>query len=200
MSFYILGDFNYDLLSNISKLKKIIANAKLSQIVTKATRITPTSATLLDIILTNNSESVIHSDINPCPVADHELITATVNLKKPKRLPTFKTFRDLRSYSSDTFCSLLWQESNTFNKIFYTDNVETQADIFTKCFTACLDKCAPLVTKQVRRPPAPWINESVKKLMSQRDSTQLRLKNDRHNVLLQDEYKALKKTSKNAPP
>lgn len=162
MSYYILGDFNDDLLSNNSKLKKIIANAKLSQIVTKATRITPTSATLLDIILTNNSESVIHCDTIPCPVADHELITATVNLRKPKRVPTFKTFRDLRSYSSDTFCSLLWQESNELNRIFDTDNVETQADIFTKCFMACLDKCAPLVTKQVRRPPAPWINESVK--------------------------------------
>ena len=32
--------------------------------------------------------------------------------------------------------------------------------------------------------------------MSQRDSTQLRLKMDRHNVLLQDKYKALKKQVK----
>ena len=90
-SFYVLGDFNDDLLSNNSKLKKILANAKLSQIITKATRITPSSAILLDIIVTNNSQSIIHSDVIPCPVADHELITVTVNLRKPRRVPIFKT-------------------------------------------------------------------------------------------------------------
>lgn len=195
-SLYILGDFNDDLFYSNSKLKKIITNAKLSQVITKATRITPSSATLLDVIITNNSKSVIHSDSIPCPVADHELITVTVNLQKPKRAPTLKTFRDLHFYSIERFCNLLRHESYELDKIFLTDNVETQTDIFTTCFMKCLDKCAPLVTSEVKRPSAPWINAPLKELMRERNNVQSRLKNDRHNISLQDEYKSLKKQVK----
>ncbi len=110
-------------------------------------------------------------------MADHELITAIVNLRKPKRVPTLKTFHDLCSYSCDTFRSLLWQEKNELNKIFVTDDIETHADMFTEYFTLCLNKCTPLITKAVRRLSAPWINYSIKVLISQRDNTQLHLKN-----------------------
>lgn len=92
-----MGDFNDNLLSESSKLKKIISNAKLVSLVTEPTRITPISSTLLDTIITNKAESVIHSDIFPCPVADHELITVTIDLKKPKRSPTLKSFREMRN-------------------------------------------------------------------------------------------------------
>ena len=95
------------------------------------------------------------------------------------------------------FRNLLRQESGELDKIFATDNVETQADIFTNCFTKCLDKCAPLTTREVKRPPAPWINAHLQGLMRERDSTQMRLKKDRHNVCLQDEYKFLKKKYNN---
>lgn len=154
-TFYVLGDFNDNLLSNDSRLRKIIENSKVSQVIMKATRITPNSATLLDIIVTNNAKSVIQSDVIPCHVADHELITVTVNLRKEKRIPNFKTFRDLRFYSPDLLYNLLLQEVHQLDKILTTDNVETQGDIFTTYFMKCLNECAPLVTKKVRRPPAP---------------------------------------------
>ena len=170
--FYILGDFNDNILSDSSKMKQIISNAKLTQVISKPTRITPTSATLIDLIITNKSQSILHSDTIPCPVADHELISVTVNLKKPKRLPTVKTFRDLTTYSPETLCTLLRQQSHILNRIFTTDNVDTQVNIFTNTFNNCLDKCAPLVTKEVKRPFAPWISEHLRALMRERDTAQ----------------------------
>ena len=80
--FYILGDFNDNILCDSSKMRQIISNAKLTQVISKPTRITPTSATLIDLIITNKSQSILHS------VADHELITVTVNFKKTK-MPTY---------------------------------------------------------------------------------------------------------------
>ena len=53
-SFYILGDLNDDMLSQGNKLSKIVSNIKLKQLVENPTRITDTSATLLDVIITNN--------------------------------------------------------------------------------------------------------------------------------------------------
>ena len=191
--FYILGDFNDNVLCDNSKMRQIISNAGLTQVISKATRITPTSATLIDLKVTNKTQSILHSDTMPCPVGDHELISVTVNLKKPKRPPIVKTFRDLSTYSSETLCSLLIQETHVLNNIFTTDNVDTQVNIFTNVFNNCLDKCAPLVTRQVRRPFAPWINEHLRALIHERDVAQINLKNDRSNVDLQLKYKKLKK-------
>ena len=191
--FYILGDFNDDFLSNNSKLKQIITNARLTQLITKPTRITHNSATLLDLIITNTPDSVIFSDSVPCPVADHELITATINLRKPKRQPVVKTFRDLSCYSPDTLCNLLKLEEHNFNNIFMTDDANAQATIFTDVFNECLSVCAPLVTRELKRPFAPWIDENLKALMRERNSIQNQLKNDRNNEQLRETYKTLKK-------
>ena len=194
--FYILGDFNDDFLMNNSKLKQIIAHAKLTQVITKPTRITSTSATLLDLIVTNKPNSVIVSDTLPCHVADHELITVTINLRKAKPVPTVKTFRELRNYSPEFLCNLLYQESANLNKIFRTDNTETQVNIFTECFNRCLNVCAPLVTREVKRPPAPWITHDLRIKMHERNTTHTHLKNDRYNTALQVKYKEQKKQVK----
>ncbi len=190
--FYILGDFNDNILSNNSKMKQIIANSKLKQVIIKPTRITPTSATLLDLVITNKSESILHSDTIPCPVADHELVTVTVNLQKPKRSPIVKTFRDLTDYSPNTLCSLLSQHRRSLNQIFVTDDTNIQVNIFTEIFNKCINECAPLVTREVRRPFAPWIDEHLRALIRERNTTQKNLKNDRLNVVLQLKYKRLK--------
>ncbi len=124
MCFYFLGGLNDDLFSNNGKQKQIISSAKLISLSSKPTRITPTSATLIDTIITNKSESVLRSGALPCPVADHELTTAIINLRKPKRVSTNKTFRDLKDYSPDVICNFIDYESLTLNQIFTTDNID----------------------------------------------------------------------------
>ncbi len=81
----MLGDLNDDLLTNGSKLSTIISMNKLHQIIDKPTRVTPQSATILDVIGTNTRDTVMLKDIIPNIIADHDLITATIDIKKPKR-------------------------------------------------------------------------------------------------------------------
>ena len=50
-----------------------------------------------------------------------------------------------------------------------TDNVNIQAGILTGVFNECLDECAPIVTKEIMRPPASWITQEIKMVMSNRD-------------------------------
>ncbi len=57
-NFYILGDFNNDLLLNISNLNGILKYNRLIQLIDVPTRVTATSATLLDLIITNNPDLV----------------------------------------------------------------------------------------------------------------------------------------------
>ena len=56
----------------------------------------------------------------------------------------------------------------------------------------CLDICAPVTTKVMNRPPAPWITKDLKVLMQQGNQVQSRLKQDRTSTYLQNEYKTRK--------
>ena len=100
--FFICGDFNDDLLKSDNKMNKIVSNLKLSQLIDKPTRITANSATLLDLLITNKESSVNYIEVLPGPIADHEAISFSLNISKPKRAPIYKTFRTMSNYSQDS--------------------------------------------------------------------------------------------------
>ena len=189
----ILGDINDDMLSLDNKIGKIIHNLSLTQLIDRPTRITTNSSTLIDLIITNKRDFIIHSDVMPCPVADNELITVTINVRKEKRTPCTKTFRSLERYSQDRFCQLLLDYSFLLKDILETDSVSDQVQIFTYVFINCLDTCAPFVTKVIKRPPAPWIDTQIKAAMRVRDRLQIEFKSDRNNPTKELEYRTEKK-------
>jgi len=189
----VLGDLNENLLQKDNRLSKVISNCNLSQVIQKPTRITQFSSTLLDVILTNKPELILNSDVVPCPVADHELITATIDIHKPKRKPIIKTFRCQRNYNQNTLCNLLLNDADALSQIIHTDDVDKQVDLFNDIFKKNLNLCAPTVTREIRRPPAPWITLLIKEKMKIRDDLQRKLKQDRGNLELQEKYKTEKK-------
>ena len=108
---FVLGDLNDNQFNPNSKLIKIVKRLNLNQLIKKPTRITRTSSTLLDVIITNNVEKVIQSDVYPGPVADHELISVCIDIKKPKKIPQQKRFRCKKQYSPDHLCNLLLEKT-----------------------------------------------------------------------------------------
>ena len=159
---FILGDLNEDLLV-VNRLDGIINSSRLTQIVKKPTRITSSSATLLDVIMTNRPEMIMSSDVYPCEIADHDLITVQINIAKPKRQPIYKTLRSMSNYSQDTFCNLILNETGSLHFMLLTDDIDYQINLFTETFNNCLNACAPVVTKEITRPPAPWLTSDIKK-------------------------------------
>ena len=159
----------------------------------KPTRITPTSSTLLDILITNREESVLNVEVNPSIVADHEHISFFINIEKPKRKPVISTSRSLKNYSADIFCNYLLDQTSRLNSILNTDEVNVQIGIFNEVFNDGLNECAPIETREVKRPYAPWINEDIKIKIKERDQVRKNLKKDRQNENLIREYKLKKK-------
>ena len=195
--FFVLGDLNDDLLQGNSKLSHIIKNNKLTQIIDKPTRITSTCATLLDVIITNKPDLVLTYDVIPNPVADHELITTTINISKPKFSPIIKTFRDMSLYDKDILCGEILNETHVLRGILNTDDVNAQVNSLTSVIIKSTDICAPMVTRKIRRPPAPWITDEIRGIMKERNVAQNDLKINRLNPLLRNHYKQLKKQVKN---
>lgn len=94
-------------------------NHKLHQLIDMPTSVTSQSATFLDKIVANQPHTHHWQH-----VADHNLITATINLRRPKHKPEMKTFRQLKKYS-DYLRNLWMSESVELNKTFHSDNIDT---------------------------------------------------------------------------
>ncbi len=80
----MIGDLNDNFLSPSSKLSRIVTTNKLTQVIDKPSRVTLTSATLLDVVITNTPNIISDSYVIPGVVEDHDLIGVSVDISKPK--------------------------------------------------------------------------------------------------------------------
>ena len=127
----LLGDLNIDWLnedSNTKKLKKIIEAVGLKQIVTKETRITNVSATLIDHIFTNDY-SVSELPRNFPIISDHEIVGVEISIKD-SAAQSMDTF--YRNFNNDVISKVIfaltganWNYSSTDVNIIYSDLMET---------------------------------------------------------------------------
>lgn len=79
VQFIILGDFNVDYLNNPSHhLTDIMNLYQLHQLIDKPTRITDTTETCLDLILTQSPNIIVSSDVMPPVCSDHSVPCARV--------------------------------------------------------------------------------------------------------------------------
>ena len=161
----------------------------LKQVIDRPTRITSHSSTLLDVAITNNVEMIMNSDIIPNPIADHE-ISIVINIHKPKHEPEMRTYRSRKNYSQNVFCSLLLGKVQRLNNICNADDVNSQVSILTEVLNGSLDQCAPVVTTEITRSFAPWLDDNLKKRsIGEKNELQSRPKADRSNQLLDNEFK-----------
>ncbi len=50
---------------------------------------------------------ILSQEVVPQVTADHDLISVTMDLRKPKRQPGMRTFLHLDNYNAEIFCSTL---------------------------------------------------------------------------------------------
>ena len=91
----ILGDLNCDGLkktgTEYKALEKFYMDMNLKQLITKPTRITVTTQSLLNIILVSSNNSVLVSGIIHRPISDHSIVFVKFKVKKPKITPQYIT-------------------------------------------------------------------------------------------------------------
>ena len=192
---FLFGDLNDDLLIPNAKLQKLIKDVHFHQIINEPTRITPTSRTLLDVIITNKVDIVLSSVVSSCNFSDHDMIFAEINIEKPPKQIEIKTFRSLKNYSSEAFCNELIKYTALLNNLLDTDDINQQVKVLTSVFMTCLNSIAPIVTKKIHRPPAPWMTDEIKREMHRSEELRKRrdiMKNDDIN----EQYRISKKRVK----
>ena len=160
--FIILGNFNYDFLNPPSQyLLNITAFNNLNQLITTPTRFTETTATCLDVILTQSTDLVRDVGVLPPICSDHSV--PYVKLKTyTLRKNSFK--RKIYSYSKLDHQKLNDDlKSQNLMQTVSSGDIHNAAKLFSEQLMSVASKCMPVKTITVCERDAEWVNEDIKR-------------------------------------
>lgn len=168
---FCLGDFNIDLLkpddSSATYLQDFLDAYGLVQIIDQPTRITATTATLLDLIIVSGKNLINGSGVTVCPFSDHDMPFCNISYMESRVEPVLKAFRNLKRINFDLFNTDL--HTVPFQNIFRVTDIDMKLQVFNDYILSLFDKHAPLQIHNLKKPPAPWLTDNIKLLMSLRD-------------------------------
>ena len=75
----------------------------MQNMIQEATRITPLTKTLIDVIATNKPELVRATGVLPLGITDHSLVYATIRLKQKRLPPVVITVRNFKQFNTENF-------------------------------------------------------------------------------------------------
>lgn len=166
----IIGDFNIDMLQDTfysKQLSRTLRENGLKQLISEPTRITKTSATLIDLLITN-CDNIFHK-VNHIPkITDHAYITVILQIPDKKFDKTKRSFRSFKNYNVNAFQNLLinteWNNNITDSNILVENLIN---NITTTFDTLCPMREIIIPTKYAGKK---WITEEIIQAMKERDN------------------------------
>ena len=169
----LLGDFNFNLLpkaqdtgSSIWKFRQLLNKFNLKNVINKATRITDSSATLIDLIICSDISKISHQGVCDLGISDHHLIYAVINLKRKRQKPTLKTVYDYKKVDLDSlqrdFAAAPWSICNVF------DDLDDATWAWECLYKDIMKSHVHARRVKIRRGSLPWMNSSIRKELNKR--------------------------------
>ena len=193
----ITGDFNLDLFKadSCSYVQDLIATLQarnFKNIITKATRVTAKSATLLDHLWSNNASLACSSSVIYSRISDHFPIAAS--FKNQLRATTDTVSKiSFRDYSEEK----INQFKDAMNDVCWeivtaSTNPNVILDNFNSIFTSCFNKYFPLKEKIIKRKGGekPYITNEIRALI--REKNKMRRKYSKHPISYGDQFRRLR--------
>lgn len=182
-----LGDFNINVLNlhnaAVDNLFSLLDEFKLKQIIDTPTRITDKTTSLIDLILVLNYERIMDKGVIENQMSDH-LITfcllETANKLNEPRMVTYRNFKnfDYNSFELDLF-SIPWYS------IFDMNNSDDKVLFLTSNIIQLVDRHAPLITSRFTKPPAPWLTDNIRLMISLKEKALKKYKTTKSVIHLQ---------------
>ena len=171
----LMGNINIDLKCD-SSLKPeylhMIENNAFSSLITQSTRVTAGSLTIIDHLLTSDTESVITPGVFLYKLADHYAIYCSIssyNLKHTKNHESTYTFRNIHSVDGNKFrndleSSLMPMMYDIMHLPLSHSSLEQPFNHLVSAMLEVIKKRAPLSTasrKQRRMQNKPWLTKGL---------------------------------------
>ena len=121
---------------------------QLIQVIDKPTRITESSASLLDVCIASTPDKIVCSDVIHTEASDHSLIYVVRKINATTTTNTIKeiSFRNFKHFNSIAY-DLLCQQWHTIDTL---SNVDQKWNLWKELFLSVLDKHAPMMSRRMR--------------------------------------------------
>ena len=170
----LLGDFNMDMYENRdegrfpdTRLVDFCNRFCLSNRIDNPTRVTKTSKSLIDVLLTSHAERYATSGSLHLGLSDHDLIFTVRKNKNSRPQPRLIEFRSMKNFKLPDFLADLkrvpWSSAYTF------DNADDVWAHWRALFKDVLDQHVPLKKKWIRGDQLPWISPDLLREISHRN-------------------------------
>ena len=175
----LADDFNIDMMGNqCTPLKNLLTRLNLTNVVGEPTRITPSSATCIALLVTNRPNLILNVDISSNFCSDHCPVSADVNVKVNKQL-CFK--RIIKIYDKADYASMN-DELNIidWNTIFHNKTINDDYSNFLSTINRVCDKHIPSKVVVIRPDDKPFMNSSIRKAIRKRDRIHYKAKSKKN--------------------
>ena len=169
-----MGDLNCDVSkfppdAHTRRLQFLSCVYQLEQLINEPTRVTRTSATLIDLIFTNKKENIVKSGVIHLGISDHSLIFAVRKFFTPKSRQNVRYVRNFKNFNATDFLNDLSQMPWENVAQYENPNSCWQLYIWKSFYLQILDRHAPFRCMRIRGNSLPWITPNIKNLMKARD-------------------------------
>lgn len=160
-------DLNVDLqrpdIHATKRYSDILKTMSLQQLVSKPTRTTQHSSTLIDHIITNIPNQVTHTDIiSSLMISDLDARYVCINVRITRFVPRYKFIRNEKNFNADAFIEDF--ERLPLSIVYSTEDPDMQVDLLSSLIRECIDRHAPLKHTKLTRPPTPWMKDLDKQI------------------------------------
>ena len=110
-----------------------------------------------DILLTNDSTSVLQTSVSNLDISDHKLI----QFKVPIKTDTTYSYKlvEFRDYNGINFEKFMIELNDQMHANIFPNNFEKAPEHYNNCIKTAIDKQASRKTKKIKNVPScPWFN------------------------------------------
>ena len=158
---HIMGDFNLNALIDstaTTRLNIIMSQAGLSQQITQPTRVTPSTATLIDHYFTN-CKLIASAGSIPLNISDHDLIFLAKKKKPAVKVKANFRGRIYKNYDAIQFAEDL--ATSNLNAILEADDSVTAWALLLELIDYTLSLTCPIKTIRTFKPRNDWITVEI---------------------------------------
>ena len=138
-----------------------------TQLIIQPTRVTMNTSSLIDIIATNNPATIADTCVHPTSISDHDMVACLRKLNNKKSAAKTLKCRNYANYDpvsmNDDFSKVNWLP------VLTAKNVNDAVNIFNDIVRNIFDRHAPFINKRVKSRPCPWLDNSLKQKLNERD-------------------------------
>lgn len=157
------GDFNINLIENNSKqayLTSLVTQSGFDIIRTNETRVTTSSATLIDFFVTNHPPSIITADTIYVDISDHLPVFMLLEKKTVREKKKHHVYQDISSQNLTKFREIT--EKLTWESVYKEGDCNKAYETFLTELSNIYNDCFPLkTTRRINRCRKPWMTKDI---------------------------------------